>query len=37
MKRTITEYHYSVTMGNGEGFDIVTMKPISAGKLNKNL
>lgn len=35
MKRTITEYHYSVTMGNGEGFDIVTTKPISSGKLNK--
>lgn len=35
MKRTVVEYHYSVTMMNGEEFNIVTNKSISVRKINK--
>ncbi len=35
MKRTFVEYHYSVTMANGEEFNIVTNKSIGVRKINK--
>lgn len=35
MKRTVVEYHYNVTMVNGEEFNIVAMKSIGVRKINK--
>lgn len=35
MKRTVIEYNYSVTMENGETFNIVSSKSIGVRKLNK--
>ena len=35
MRKKVVEYNYSVTMENGNVFNIVSLKPIGVRKLNK--